>query len=211
MKLLNNLSLLASVIFVAVSCSTSTKSSDDKSSDDQEDCIYTYNTSSLDFKWTAYKFTTKKGVPGTFDEIAVTSGDAATSIDELLQSVKFKINTGSINSNAPVRDVKIAEFFFGTMANTSEITGSIKSVVDGKAIISLTINEMTLDVPGTIALSGDTIKLTATVDFKEFGGEEAVAKLNEVCSELHTGEDGESVFWDVVDINVSALYSKRCN
>jgi hypothetical protein len=97
------------------------------------------------------------------------------------------------------------------MANTSEITGSIKSAENGKAIISLTINEMTLDVPGTLDIVGDTIKLAATVDFKEFGGDEAIATLHEACSEKHTGEDGKSIFWDVVDINVTALYSKSCN
>jgi YceI-like protein len=207
MKFLKNLGLLTAVLLTGLACTTSTKSTNEEA---DEVCIYKYDNQSLDFKWTAYKFTGKKGVPGTFDEIAVTAAADATSIEDLLQSIKFNIKTNSVNSKEPVRDAKISEFFFGTMANTAEITGGIKSADDNKAVITLTINELTVDVPGTIEIIGDTIKLHSTVDFKEFGGQEAVAMLNQVCSEKHTGEDGKSVFWDVVDINVQAVYTKEC-
>jgi len=73
------------------------------------------------------------------------------------------------------------------------------------------LNDLTLDVPGNLSFSGDTIKLTSTVDFKAFGSEAALAKLNEVCSVEHTGEDDESVFWDVVDIDVLAVFTKKCD
>ena len=211
MKISNKLGLLTIVLFATLACTTSTKNTDDESANEQSACVYQHVNESLNFKWTAYKFTEKTGVPGTFDEITVTAADDAASLEDLLKSVAFSINTGSVNSNEPVRDAKIAQFFFGTMASTSEITGAIKGVEGSNAIISLTINELTLDIPGTIEINGDTITLGATVDFKEFGGEAAVAMLNQVCSEKHTGEDGKSVFWDVVDINVQTLYKKSCN
>ena len=108
------------------------------------------------------------------------------------------------------RDIKIAQFFFGTMESTSEIIGELKDVDGGNVTISLTMNDLTVDVPGTIETSGDTLKLKSTVDFNEFDAAKALSMLNQVCSEQHTGEDGKSIFWDVVDINVIALYKKEC-
>ena len=210
MNLSYKLGLLTIVLFATLACTTTTKSTDDESANEKEACVYQHVNESLTFKWTAYKFTEKTGVPGTFNELTVTAAEDAASLDDLLKSIEFSINTGSVNSNEPVRDAKIAQFFFGTMANTSEITGGIKSVDGSTAIISLTINELTLDIPGTIVISSDTINLSATVDFKDFGGEAAVAMLNQVCSEKHTGDDGNSVFWDVVDINVKTVFTKKC-
>jgi len=211
MKISNKLGLLTIVLFATLACTTTTKNTDDESANEQEACVYQHVNESLNFKWNDYKFTEKTGVPGTFDEITVTTADDAASLEELLKSVKFSINTGTVNSNEVARDAKIVQFFFGTMASTSEITGGINNVEGSNATISLTINELTLDIPGTIDINGDSINLSATVDFKEFGGEAAVAMLNQVCSEKHTGEDGNSVFWDVVDINVQTLYKKSCN
>ncbi len=208
MKILKIIGLYTAVLFIAAACSSSTKSSDDES---EVSCTYQLDGQSLDFKWTAYKFTEKTGVPGTFDDITLEAETASKSLDDLITSISFTINTSSINSKDPIRDVKVSHFFFGTMANTDDITGSIKSVDGSNVVIALTLNDLTLDVPGNLSFSGDTIKLTSTVDFKAFGAEAALAKLNEVCSVEHTGEDDESVFWDVVDIDVLAVFTKKCD
>ena len=208
MKILKIIGLYTAVLFIAAACSSSTKSSDDEN---EVSCTYQLDGQSLDFKWTAYKFTEKTGVPGTFDDITLEAETASKSLDELITSINFTINVSSINSKDPVRDVKVSHFFFGTMANTDDITGSIKSVDGSNLVIALTLNDLTLDVPGNLSFSGDTIKLSSTVDFKAFGAEAALAKLNEVCSVEHTGEDDKSVFWDVVDIDVLAVFSKKCD
>ena len=207
MKLFNYLAIIG-VIFITA-CSTST-TKESGNTEGQEACTYKYDSESLKFTWTAYKFTNKTGVNGSFDEIMVETTEDASSLDDLLNSVKFVINTSSVNSNEVTRDIKIAQFFFGTMESTSEIIGELKDVDGGKATISLTMNDLTVDVPGTIETSGDTLRLKSTVDFKEFDADKALSMLNQVCSEQHTGEDGKSVFWDVVDINVQALYKKEC-
>jgi len=208
MKILKIIGLYTAVLFIAAACSSSTKSSDDES---EVSCTYQLDEQSLNFKWTAYKFTEKTGVPGTFDDITLEAETASKSLDDLITSISFTINTSSINSKDPIRDVKVSHFFFGTMANTDDITGSIKSVDGSNVVIALTLNDLTLDVPGNLSFSGDTIKLSSTVDFKAFGAEAALAKLNEVCSVEHTGEDDESVFWDVVDIDVLAVFTKKCD
>ncbi len=209
MKTLKTTGLMLVSIVAFTACVSVTKEKNDEAAT-AETCHYQYQDKSLDFTWTAYKFTTKTGVKGTFDDIKVITTNDAKSLDDLLNSVKFTIRTGSVNSNEPQRDLKIDQFFFGTMANTKEIKGALKEVSGNKATVAITLNEITADLPGAITLSGDTITLTATVDFKAFDGAAAVKMLNQVCSEKHTGEDGKSVFWDVVDITVKALYRKTC-
>jgi len=208
MKLFNYLSIIAVGLIITSACSTTTKN--DNEGEAQESCIYTIDDQSLNFQWTAYKFTNKTGVKGTFDDIIVTSDDDAASLNELLNSIGFAINTGSVNSNEVTRDLKIAQFFFGTMENTSVINGELNDANDKGVTIALKLNDMTVDVPATIEVSGDTVTLKSTVDFKAFDAAEALAMLNQVCSEKHTGEDGKSVFWDVVDIKVQALYKQEC-
>ena len=207
MKLFNYLAIIGVIILTACSTSTTKESGN---AEGQEACVYKYDSESLDFTWTAYKFTNKTGVNGSFDEIKVEASEDANNLEDLLNSVKFVINISSVNSNEVTRDIKIAQFFFGTMESTSEIIGELKDVDGGNVTISLTMNDLTVDVPGTIETSGDTLKLKSTVDFNEFDAAKALSMLNQVCSEQHTGEDGKSIFWDVVDINVIALYKNEC-
>ena len=207
MKLFNYLAIIGVIILTACSTSTTKESGN---AEGQEACVYKYDSESLGFTWTAYKFTNKTGVNGSFDEIKVEASEDANNLEDLLNSVKFVINISSVNSNEVTRDIKIAQFFFGTMESTSEIIGELKDVDGGNVTISLTMNDLTVDVPGTIETSGDTLKLKSTVDFNEFDAAKALSMLNQVCSEQHTGEDGKSIFWDVVDINVIALYKKEC-
>lgn len=208
MKLFKNFLLLGATIIVLSSCSSNKTESNENAEDV---CVYQLDNESLDFTWTAYKFTNKTGVNGTFNDIKVSTMENPTSFDDMISNVKFEISTSSVFSNEPERDAKISQFFFGTMKNTASITGSIKKLEGNNATISLSLNEMTVDIPGDLTVSGDTVKLHSTVDFKDFGGEAAVKMLNQVCLYQHTGEDGVSVFWDVVDINVRALYKEDCN
>ena len=208
MKIFRYFLMLSASAILLYSCSTQKSESEENGEDV---CVYQLDNNSLDFTWTAYKFTNKTAVNGTFNDIKVSTLENPTSLNDMISNIKFEINTSSVFSNEPERDAKINQFFFGTMKNTSSITGSIKEVEGNNATIALTLNEMTLDIPGELTISGDTVKLHSTVDFKEFGGEEAVKMLNQVCLYLHTGEDGLSVLWDVADINVWALYKEDCN
>ena len=207
MRLFKFLLLIGATAAILSSCSTK---SNDKEESSEDVCVYQLDDNSLDFTWTAYKFTNKTGVNGTFKDISVSTIENPTSFEDMVSNIKFEISTSSVFSNEPERDAKISQFFFGTMKNTSYIRGYIKNVEGSNATIALNLNDMTVDFPGELTVSGDTVKLHSTVDFKEFGGEEAVKMLNQVCLYQHTGEDGISVFWDVVDINVKALYKEDC-
>ncbi len=198
---------LLAVALLATACSTKKSESEEKK---ETTCTYGLDLNSVSFGWTAYKFNTKAPVKGTFNDIQVQADSAAASLAELLQSVHVSIATNSVNSNDPVRDAKISQFFFGTMAATDVIKAAFVKADSSSATASLTMNELTVDIPGTLTLSGDTLTFQATIDLNAFNGADAVAKLNEVCQEKHTGQDGVSKLWDVVDVSAKAVVKTNC-
>ncbi len=198
---------LVAVALLGTACSNQKKEGEDNK---ETTCTYGLDMNSVAFGWTAYKFNTKAPVKGTFNDIQVQADSAAESLSDLMQSVRFNITTNSVNSNDPVRDAKISQFFFGTMTATDAIKGAFVKADSSSATASLTMNELTVDIPGTISISGDTLIFQATIDLNAFNGADAVAKLNEVCQEKHTGEDGVSKLWDVVDVTAKAVVKTNC-
>jgi hypothetical protein len=53
-------------------------------------------------------------------------------------------------------------------------------------------------------VNGNEIQLDATLQLADWKAEPSVASLNEVCSDLHKGEDGESILWPDVDIHITS-------
>jgi len=204
------LAFLSTSIFVA--CGTNTTSTEENSGEAtaMESCSYTYMADSTSLKWTAYKFTKKIGVSGTFDSITVTNTKSAESPMEVLLGADFSISTASVNSGNPERDPKVVAFFFNKLAGTETITGKINSINDGEAVVSITLNERTVDVVGKVSLEEDRVTLEVSIDITDFEGLDAIASLNEVCSAQHTDEDGESKLWPEVDIMVSTVLKKEC-
>ena len=212
MKLSKSLILgfLSASIFVA--CGTSTTSTDENSAEAtaKESCSYSYIADSTSLKWTAYKFTKKTVVSGTFDNITVNNTKSAESPMEVLIGADFSISTASVNSGNPERDPKIVFFFFKKLVGTETITGKINSVNDGEAVVSITLNERTVDVVGKVTIEEDRVNLDVSIDITDFEGLDAIASLNEVCSAQHTEEDGESKLWPDVSITVSTVLKKEC-
>lgn len=204
------LSLLIASIFVA--CGTSTTSTEENSNEAtvKETCTYSYMADSTSLKWTAYKFTKKAGVSGTFDQIALNNTKGSEAPFEVLIGADFSIVTASVNSGNAERDPKLVAFFFNKLLGTESITGKINSVNDGEAVVSITMNERTVDVVGKVTLEGDKVTLDASIDMTDFEGLDAIASLNEVCSAQHTEEDGESKLWPDVSIVVSTVLKKEC-
>lgn len=205
------LTMLGATLFFA--CSTSTQSGEEntESGDVKEACTYAYNADSTHFKWTAYKYTTRAGVGGTFDDITVTNTNSTENKLDVLVGAEFTITTGSVNSGNLERDPKVVEFFFGKLVDGGRITGKINSIKDGEAVITINMNDVSMDVVGKIAEEGNKVTLTAKVDMTDFEGMAAVESLNEKCYDLHTGEDGVSKLWPDVSIEVSTVLTETCN
>ena len=211
MKILKSfmIGIMLTGLFAACGSKSSSEEGSDGSEVKKEACTYSYNSDSTVLKWTAYKFTNKVGVSGTFDRIAVNNTKPSNNMKEVLTGADFSIETASVNSGNPERDPKLVAFFFNQLVGTN-INGKIISINKEEAVLAITMNGKTVDIVGKLVEEGNKVTLTAAVDMTDFEGLDAVASLNEVCSAQHTEADGESKLWPDVDIVISTVLKKNC-
>ncbi|MGB5820795.1 MAG: hypothetical protein WBG90_15015 [Saonia sp.] len=191
--------LFALMIF---SCNTTSKKNKDVRGDtkiNQENKTYVIDTSWSSLSWTAYKFTEKVGVKGTFDEYSLFTNKGARSIEGLLKGNKITINTLSVNSGDGVRDAKLITYFFKTF-KTDTINGELLDAKNGKGILALEMNSIIDTVDYTYSQKADTLLVTTAINLSFWEGEEAMNSLNRECYELHMGADKVSKLWPNVDI-----------
>lgn len=179
-------------------------------------CFYEYeDTNTVSLKWTAFKTSEKVGVSGTFNSVFVTGGEKSTKLPEVLQEIKFSIQTNSTNTTNPDRDSKIVNSFFGAMLNTDLIIGQVKNVdgnnESGKCSFLITLNDIEKEVVFDYTVNENVVKLTGELDLNQFDGKTAIESLNKVCEDLHKGADGVSVLWPNVGIEIEVALSKRCH
>jgi hypothetical protein len=190
------------------SCSGSSnkKSEDTGSQKDQKAAEFVYQPEYTSIQWTAYKFTKRVGVSGTFNSYEVQLGSNTTTPKNALTGLNFTIATSSNDSKNEERDGKIAEHFFGTMMNTENITGEVISVsgtdTAGKAKVAITMNSITHEVDADYSIAGGKVKLNTSLQMADWKAESSISALNKVCEALHTGEDGISILWPDVDVEV---------
>jgi hypothetical protein len=178
-----------------------------------QNCKFEYDPSQTKLEWTAYKFTEKTGVKGTFDKITVTGTTKSESIQSSMATAKFTISPNDINSSVPDRDSKIKEFFFELPKNQKPIVGTlsdIKGNSNGTAFLILNLNGITKKIPLEYKIDGNTIVATGELDVVDFGLSKGLAKLNEVCLELHKGADGKSKLWPNVSLKIESKFKSSC-
>lgn len=211
---------VASVLFLTACGDGEKEESSEKDKSEQSDqkkseeevCTFAFDENTTTVMWTAFKFTNKTGVAGEFKSISVAGVKEGNSPYEVLQNASFMIPVSSIDTKNPDRDKKIKEHFFSTMMSSDTLTGQIKSWEEGaeNATLTLKMNGEEKDIDVNIAVEGEKVTLSATIDVANFNAEASIAKLNEVCKDLHTGPDGESKLWSEVDIVVETSLTKTC-
>lgn len=152
--------------------------------------------------WIGYKFTNKTGVKGQFQKVNISNNQPAATTSEALTGVEFSIPVSSIFSNNGVRDAKLKSLFFGFMDHTEILSGKITSASATGGVVALTMNNETHDLPFTLQTQGKTSYLKATIDINTWHAEKALASIHKACELLHTGEDGVSKTWNLVDVDV---------
>lgn len=175
-------------------------------------CRYSYDHDSTSVKWTAYKFTEKAGVSGTFDTVNV-SGTAADQMDwtMVFSNAVFSIPVSSINSNAPDRDMKIKQHFFGTMSATSALEGRVVSLGMDSAIVEIAMNGATVPVGMSVRNEDNIVKLEGVIDLGAWNALKSADALNKVCFDLHKGADGVSKLWPEVKLEIRTVLSEKCD
>ena len=215
-KIMNNIFFPIAIVMslFIMSCGDNNASKTEETTENT--CFYEYeDTNSVSLKWTAFKTSEKVGVGGTFNAITITGGEKSTKLPEVLQEIKFSIQTNSTNTTNPDRDAKIVESFFGAMLNTDLIIGQVKNVdgnnESGKCSFMITLNDIEKEVVFDYIVNDNLVKLTGELDLNLFDGKTAIESLNKVCEDLHKGADGVSVLWPNVGIEIEVALSKRCH
>jgi hypothetical protein len=177
---------------------------------EEKACFFSYNKELTVLEWTAFKFTEKKGVTGTFNEINISGLEKSDDPKKLIESLTFSIPTATVETQNEERNGKIAKLFFGTIG-TQEIKGKVKGLSDnGKATIEIEMNNMKQDVVGDYTLEGAKFAFNATIDVMKWNGGPGITALNTACKDLHTGTDGKSKLWSEVELSFTTELMSDC-
>lgn len=192
------------------SCSGGEKTEETTTQEQEVPCFYSYNAGSTVLEWSAYKFTEKKAVKGTFTDIEVSGLTESDDAVALLMGLKLTMKTASVESQDPGRNQKISDKFFGTIG-VQEITATIKSLGDnGKATIEVTMGEMTGQVEGDYTWEDNVFTFDASMDVAKWNAQSGIDALNAECKDLHTGPDGVSKLWSEVGLHFTTTLKSDC-
>lgn len=173
-------------------------------------CSYSYNKDQSTLEWTAFKFSEKSPVKGSFNDIKIGGLTKSDDPKKMIESLTFSIATNSVETQNEERNAKIASLFFKTI-HTENITGKVKSLGnDGKAIIVISMNKLSKDVEGSYTLEDGKFSFQATIDVLSWNASEGIQTLNTACKDLHTGADGKSKLWSEVEIAFTTELMMEC-
>ncbi len=201
--------LVIAIIFSSCAKKNAEKKNDDKANTEiKKTASYSFSKEGTTVKWVSYKTSEKIAVGGEFKAFTVEGNKEAEKMEDVLMGANFALNINDVASGDESRDKKIKETFFGTMKETAQITGSLKSMNEGKAVISIKMNEMEKDVEFSYKADGDRMDFKAKIDVANWDATGAIDALNKVCELRHKAEDGKSILWSEVDLDLSVAFTK---
>ncbi|PCI34629.1 MAG: hypothetical protein COB60_06110 [Flavobacteriaceae bacterium] len=203
---MKNYYLLSFLMLITITF-TSCKEKKTKEVLEKETVMYVVNEKTTSINWTAYKTSEKLPVKGEFRVVEFSKSNPATNLKEALNNLEFSIPVSSLFSDNEERDEKLKKSFFGSMMETSAIKGKILMETETSGKVALTLNGVTHELPITYFLDGQMATMEATMDLDNWQAQAAIAALNVVCKELHTGPDGVTKTWSEVKINVATYIS----
>lgn len=158
--------------------------------------------------WIGYKFTEKKGVKGLFKTVKVSNNKKGSTIEDALIGATVSIPVSSIFSNNEIRDNKLKTLFFGMMDHTELLSATITQANNNNGVLSLTMNNQTHNLPFTLVNDGNTAYLKTTIDLHTWNADKALASIHKACELLHTGADGVSKTWNIVDVDATLNFTR---
>jgi len=203
MKTKFNLILMV-VLTLSISACKNTK----KKSETKTKPGFTIIDSTATVKWTAYKTTDKKPVSGVFKIINVKKSAAGSTAELALNNLEFSIPVSSIFSKNKDRDNKLINMFFGIMANTTLLSGTIHVNAEHEGSLDVTMNGITKNLTLQFNTQGNIVYFRGVISLAEWNANAALDSLNIACKDLHKGADGISKTWNDVLIEASVKVKK---
>ena len=204
----------AMLLFSCNSDSTEEKTENNsgENSSQTDNCFYQFNNSSVDLSWTAFKFSEKTPVKGSFDNFEITSDISGDDLEALCRNMRIEIQSGSVNSNESDRDKKLEEKFFENMSE-EEILAKVVSfdVASKKGEIEITMNGISRKEQAKMILEDQVFSIDLTIDIMNYRVDNSYKALSEACLELHIGADGKSKLWTEVDLHFSGSFASDCD
>jgi len=197
MKNIYLLSSLLLIFFATISCKNS-----EKKEAKSEAKMYSVEAASTAINWIAYKTTNKVPVKGQFNEVIIEESIKSSTPIESLNGLKFKIPVSSLFTNDTIRDGKLKNFFFGTLKNTTLISGIITVINETSGSVEITMNGISKTLPVVYIIKDKMVNIEAVMNLDDWETQMALETLNAVCKDLHTGDDGISKTWNEVKIEV---------
>lgn len=165
-------------------------------------CLKT-SSSDIQINWKAFKTPLKVGVGGTFKKVTFDSKLEGSSIKSIVEKAKFTVDSSTVFTKNPGRDVKIAKFFFSTMDNGSKIVGEVVKFKKKTVVVKFMMNGKSVEVPMNYKIANNQLKASGTIDVLDFSMNDELAALNKACFAKHEGKT-----WNDVDIEISAKFMK---
>ena len=179
------------------------------------ECTYALEKQGVQAEWTAFKFTSKAPVKGTFADTTLEGPQTARTLTALAEGLSMKIVGKSVKTGNPGRDATVAGFFFSFMKDGGNISGKATRVEGddsaGTVHIDITMNGQTRDVPFAYKIGKDgSVAATASIDILDFRMQPAYDQIHKACEEQHTGDDGISKTWTQVDLSLTGRFTSSC-
>ena len=178
----------------------------------ESECTYTVTQAKPE--WTAYKYTEKAAVGGTFNAYKLSPTKPASSFTGALQNLSIEIDAASVESNNPARNTTIAEKYFALFAPQSIIKGNVLSAKgdEKKGTVEINIDMNGVQKPYTFSYEEKEGMLVASsvMDMMDFQLQKPFDSIHTACKELHTGSDGVAKTWTEVALRVVVQYDKQC-
>ena len=209
--------LFTAAFIVLNDCNNNPKKENQTESTDaaQTGACYSFDNAQTQIAWTAYKFTEAVGVKGKFNAFEIEGTQTADNAIGVFEKSLFKIPVNSISTGDTSRDRKIQQFFFGTLNNTTSLSGKVDKIEGdgkkGKFFLTFTMNDMDSPLEMEYTLDSNTLTLSGLMVVDNWNAQAGIQKLNEECKQLHTGADGKSVLWPEVKLEIQTVLNRNCN
>lgn len=156
----------------------------------------------IEIGWIAYKypvFEERVGVSGTFNDYEIGFINKSEDIIEKLTYAEISIPTSSVMvGDHETRTSNVYNYFFKYF--TTRIRGRINSIDETEAMVAITINGITQNIPFSVSIDKAKCNIVfngSIENINPFGAEIAFNRLNEVCGEFHN-----DFVWSDIDIEI---------